>query len=202
MSITASTSSGRNSTPAASRAARSPATPAKARHAGRACSGSSPAFSRCSRASGVEQDVHFMVKDKVAAIDGDTLRSANAEVRIYGIDTPELDQTCIDQDGKDWTCGRNAQAKLKALVARRAVDCTPKGRDKFNRTLAICRTSATQDLGEALVREGLAVNFGVGDRPGPYEAAQEDAQAAKRGMWRGTFQQPSEWRQAHPRDGN
>ena len=140
----------------------------------------------------IEQDVHFMVKDKVAAIDGDTLRSANAE----------LDQTCIDQDGKDWTCGRNAQAKLKALVARRAVDCTPKGRDKFNRTLAICRTSATQDLGEALVREGLAVNFGVGDRPGPYEAAQEDAQAAKRGMWRGTFQQPSEWRQAHPRDGN
>ena len=88
------------------------------------------------------------------------------------------------------------------LVARRAVDCTPKGRDKFNRTLALCRTSATQDLGEALVREGLAVNFGVGDRPGPYEAAQEDAQAAKRGMWRGTFQQPSEWRQAHPRDGN
>jgi len=151
------------------------------------------------RFCGIEQGVHFMVKDKVAAIDGDTLRSANAEVRIYGIDTPELDQTCIDQNGKDWTCGRNAQAKLKALVARRAVDCTPKGRDKFNRTLAICRTSATQDLGEALVREGLAVNFGVGDKPGPYEAAQEDAQAAKRGMWRGTFQQPSEWRQAHPR---
>jgi endonuclease YncB( thermonuclease family) len=154
------------------------------------------------RFCGIEQDVHFMVKDKVAAIDGDTLRSANAEVRIYGIDTPELDQTCTDQNGKDWTCGRDAQAKLNALVARRAVDCTPKGRDKFNRTVAICRTSAVPDLGEALVREGLAVNFGVGDKPGPYEAAQADAQAAKRGVWRGTFQQPADWRQAHPRDGN
>ena len=154
------------------------------------------------RFCGIEQDVHFMVKDKVAAIDGDTLRSANAEVRIYGIDSPELDQTCTDQNGKDWSCGRDAQAKLKSLVARRAVDCTPKGHDKYNRTLAVCRTSATQDLGEALVREGLAVNFGVGDKPGPYESAQADAQAAKRGMWRGTFQQPADWRQAHPRVGN
>ena len=154
------------------------------------------------RFCGIEQDVHFMVKDKVAAIDGDMLRSADAEVRIYGIDAPELDQTCTDQNGKDWTCGRDAQAKLKSLVARRAVDCTPKGRDKFNRTVAVCRTSTTQDLGEALVREGLAVNFGVGDAPGPYSAAEADAQAAKRGIWRGTFDKPADWRQAHPRVGN
>jgi endonuclease YncB( thermonuclease family) len=154
------------------------------------------------RFCGIEQDMHFMVKDKVAAIDGDTLRSANAEVWIYGIDAPELDQTCTDQNGKEWTCGRDAQVKLKSLVARGAVDCSPKGRDKFNRTVAICRTSAVPDLGEVLVREGLAVNFGVGNKPGSYEAAQVDAQAAKRGMWRGTFRQPSDWRQAHPRDGN
>lgn len=146
------------------------------------------------RFCGIEQDVHFMVKDKVAAIDGDTLRSANAEVRIYGIDAAELDQTCTDQNGKDWTCGRDAQAKLKALVARGAVDCTPKGRDKSNRTIAICGTSATQDLGEALVREGFAVNFGVGDTPGPHVEAEEDAQAAKKRVWRGTFPKPADWR--------
>src|SRR5262249_9549816 len=55
------------------------------------------------RYCGVEQDVHFMVKDKVAAVDGDTLRSPTAEVRLYGIDALELDQTCTDQNGKDWT---------------------------------------------------------------------------------------------------
>ena len=65
------------------------------------------------RFCGIEQDMHFMIKDKVAAIDGDTLRSPNAEVRIYGVDAPELDQTCTDQNGKEWTCGRDAQAKLK-----------------------------------------------------------------------------------------
>jgi endonuclease YncB( thermonuclease family) len=150
---------------------------------------------------GFENDVHFKINDRVAAIDGDTLKSTDAEVRIYGIDAPELDQTCTDSDGKDWPCGRTAQARLKALVARRAADCTPHSRDQFNRIVATCRTSAVPDLGEALVREGLAVNFGR-DPQTPYAAAEAEAQAAKRGVWRGTFQQPSEWRQAHPRAGN
>lgn len=153
------------------------------------------------RYCGFEQDVHFMIKDQVAAIDGDTLKSKDAEVRLYGIDAPELYQTCTGADGKAWDCGRAAQAKLKSLVARRAVDCEPKSRDKFNRTVAVCYTSAVPDLGEALVREGLAVNFGVGDAPGPYSAAEADAQAAKRGVWRGSFDKPFDWRQANPREG-
>jgi endonuclease YncB( thermonuclease family) len=150
---------------------------------------------------GPKKDVHFKINDRVAAIDGDTLKSADAEVRIYGIDAPELDQTCTNPDGKGWPCGRDAQARLKALVARRAVDCTPQSRDQFNRIVAICRTSAVPDLGEALVREGLAVNF-ARDSQSPYAAAEAEAQAAKRGVWRATFQQPSEWWQAHPRAGN
>jgi endonuclease YncB( thermonuclease family) len=153
------------------------------------------------RYCGFEQDIHFMIKDQVAAIDGDTLKSANAEVRLYGIDAPELYQTCTDADGKTWDCGRAAQTKLKALVARRAVDCEPKSRDKFNRIVGICWTSATPDLGEALVREGLALNFG-GDTAGPYAAAEAEAQAAKRGLWRGTFDKPYDWRQANPREGD
>jgi endonuclease YncB( thermonuclease family) len=132
---------------------------------------------------------------------GDTLKSADAEVGLYGIDAPELDQTCTDANGKDWPCGRDAQAKLKALVARRAVDCAPQARDKFNRIVAVCRTSAAPDLGEGLVREGLAVNCG-GDAEGLYSAAEADAQAVKRGLWHGTFENPADWRQAHPRDGD
>jgi len=152
------------------------------------------------RYCGFGQEIHFMIKDQVSAIDGDTLKSANAEVRLYGVDAPELYQTCTDADGKAWDCGRAAQAKLKALVARRAVDCEPKSRDKFDRTVAVCYTSAVPDLGEALVREGLAVNFG--DAPGTYSAAEAEAQAAKRGVWRGSFDKPFDWRQANPREGD
>ena len=143
---------------------------------GRVLGSSSPA-----RLCGLEQDVHFKSNDRVAAIGGDTLKSASAEVRIFDIDAPELDQTCSDQDGKDWPCGRAAQA----LVARRAVDCALHNHDKFNRIVAIC--------------EGLAVNFS-GDKENTYAAAEADAQAAKRGLRRGTFQRPADWRQ-HPRAG-
>src|SRR5262245_33610651 len=85
-----------------------------------------------------EEDIHFMIKEQGQAIDGETLQSSHAEVRLYGIDAPELYQTCTDAEGKSWDCGRAAQAKLKSLVARRAVDCEPKSRDKFNRVVGIC----------------------------------------------------------------
>jgi len=42
----------------------------------------------------------------------------------------------------------------------------------------------------------------VGDAPGPYSAAEADAQAAKRGVWRGSFEKPFDWRQANPREGD
>ena len=155
------------------------------------------------RYCGFEQDVHFKVADRVAAIDGDTLRSGEIEVRLYGIDAPELDQTCTLESGASWSCGREAQSRLKALIGRYAVDCAPRARDKFNRIIATCGTSKVPDLGETLVREGLAINLGGGDRgEGPYVDAEIDAQAAKRGIWRGDFERPSAWRQAHPRSGD
>lgn len=144
-------------------------------------------------------DVHFKVADKVTPVDGDTLRSPDSEVRIYGIDAPELYQTCTGADGKDWDCGKAARAKLKSLIGRKAVDCEPRAKDKYNRTVAVCRTSSVPDLGEAMVREGFAVNSG-GRTEGPYVDAELEAESAKRGLWQGTFDQPSSWREAHPRD--
>jgi endonuclease YncB( thermonuclease family) len=152
------------------------------------------------RYCGFENDVHFRVQDRVAAIDGDTLRSGDTTVRLYGIDAPELDQTCTDANGKEWACGRSAQTRLKTLIGRKAVDCTPRARDKFNRVVAACRTSSVPDLGEALVREGLAVNFGPGGDEGPYPDAEAEAKAAKRGLWQGPFEPPAKWREAHPRE--
>jgi endonuclease YncB( thermonuclease family) len=52
-----------------------------------------------------------------------------------------------------------------------------------------------------MVREGLAVNFGS-RADGPYEDAEIEAEAARRGLWQGTFEQPSVWREAHPRSGS
>lgn len=50
------------------------------------------------------------------AIDGDSIRIANEEIRLVGIDAPELFQTCRDERGSEWTCGREAHSLLRSLV--------------------------------------------------------------------------------------
>ena len=51
--------------------------------------------------------------------------------------------------------------------------------------------------GEELVRQGYAISYG--GLSNPYHDAETEAKDAKRGIWRGTFEQPSDWRKAHPR---
>jgi endonuclease YncB( thermonuclease family) len=50
-----------------------------------------------------------------------------------------------------------------------------------------------------MVRQGYAIDLG-GAAGNPYHDAEAAAQAAKAGIWRGPFDRPSDWRQAHPRD--
>ncbi len=135
---------------------------------------------------------------KITTPDGDTLQIGDTRYRLYGIDAPELHQTCETADGKSWPCGREAQKRLKALAGHGPITCTTQARDRFDREVAVCGTESVPDLGVALVLEGLAVNFG-GRAVGPYEDAEREARDAGRGLWQGRFERPSDWREAHPR---
>jgi endonuclease YncB( thermonuclease family) len=48
-----------------------------------------------------------------------------------------------------------AATRLQALTAGRPIVCQEKDRDRFGRTVAICRVSG-EDLGAIMMREGLA----------------------------------------------
>jgi endonuclease YncB( thermonuclease family) len=136
---------------------------------------------------------------KIVSLDGDTLKAANGvEYRIFGIDAPELHQTCNEADGKSWLCGRAAKARLTTLINRGNVNCEARAKDRFGRIVAVCGAEGVPDLGEALVRDGYAIDLG-GAAGNPYRQAQAEAEAARRGIWRGTFERPSDWRQANPR---
>jgi endonuclease YncB( thermonuclease family) len=136
---------------------------------------------------------------KIVSIDGDTIRAGNgAEYRLFGVDAPELHQTCTEANGKAWLCGRAAKAKLTTLMKGGNVNCETRGRDNFGRTVAVCGAAGVPDLGEAMVRDGYAVDLG-GAAGNPYRDAEAEAEGAKRGIWRGTFTRPSDWRQANPR---
>lgn len=137
---------------------------------------------------------------KIVSIDGDTLRAGDgAEYRIFGIDAPELHQTCKEANGKSWACGRAAKARLTTLIKGGNVTCAARDKDRFGRIVAVCSAQGVPDLGDAMVRQGYAIDLG-GAAGNPYHQAEVEAQAGKRGIWRGTFERPSDWRLAHPRE--
>ena len=124
-----------------------------------------------------------------AVIDGDSIRVAGLEVRLAGVDAPELRQTCR-AEGRDYPCGEAARRALDAFVGGKVVACRLDGRDRYGRRLGACER-AGEDIGAALVRSGHAVAYG---RYGPEEAL---ARKGKLGLWAGSFEAPSAWRQTH-----
>ena len=131
--------------------------------------------------------------------DGDTLTIAGTRIRLIDIDAPELDQTCLDAQGRDWPCGRQASAQLRSHTRGRDLTCQPKSRDQYGRTLATCTLPDGSDINAWMVEQGLAVTSGYDN---VYGAQQADAKSAKRGLWAGSFTPPRQWRQQHPRADN
>ena len=123
--------------------------------------------------------------------DGDSLRVRDVEIRLKGIDAPEMRQTCV-RAGQPYRCGEVAKRALEAKIAGGPVACRIEGRDRYGRSLARCRV-ADQDLGAWLVREGLAVGYR------DYEPEEAAARRRGTGLWAGEFQRPSVWRQEHTR---
>lgn len=126
--------------------------------------------------------------------DGDSLVIGGVRIRLTGIDAPELNQPCTDAKGNRWLCGRAAQRELRTYLGRRTLKCEANGFDRFGRALAVCFLPDGTNVNAWLVRQGWAVASGYA---GTYRAEQDEAKAAKRGIWAGTFVFPAEWRHRH-----
>jgi endonuclease YncB( thermonuclease family) len=130
------------------------------------------------------------LRASATAVDVDTLRFSQQLIRLQGIDAPELDQQCQDEQGQPWPCGREARLELARLLSRGLIACAPQGADRYGRTLARCSGEQVGDLGDSMVRAGLAVAF-MGWR---YALAEREAKTHRRGLWRGSFEKPQDWR--------
>jgi endonuclease YncB( thermonuclease family) len=129
---------------------------------------------------------------RARALDGDSLELAGEQIRLFGIDAPESRQRCRDGAARSYACGRVATRALATAIAGRDIACTRIERDHYGRQVAIC-AAAGRDLGEAMVRAGLAVELTEYSQ-GRYAAAEQAARAAGRGLWAGPFERPAEWR--------
>ena len=126
------------------------------------------------------------------SIDGDSLMVGETEVRLHGIDAPEFTQTCR-RDGRPWSCGSEAAYQLSKLVDGKQVSCTTLGADTHGRTLGRCRVGEV-DLNRTMVATGYALAYRRYSMN--YVSAEESAKLARRGIWVGTFELPSQVRQA------
>lgn len=126
------------------------------------------------------------------AIDGDSLMWGGVEVRLHGIDAPELRQICATREGGRWACGRAAKKWLRKLLRQGAVSCRRVTTDRYGRMVGICTVNG-HDIGRAMVRAGLAVAYVRYSRR--YVADERAARAARRGIWQGRFTLPRIWRE-------
>ncbi|WP_329609650.1 thermonuclease family protein [Mesorhizobium muleiense] len=129
-----------------------------------------------------------------SVIDGDTIEIHGQRVRFNGIDAPESAQPCDDAKGFRYQCGATAAAALdKFLAASRPVHCEFVSWDRYGRYVGICARADGTSVESWLVENGYALDWPKYSN-GTYADKQALAKAAKRGIWSGSFQVPSDWR--------
>lgn len=119
--------------------------------------------------------------------DGDTIKLAGTTYRLWGIDAPETRQSCAD----GWPAGVEASNKMRGLVAGHAVTCEPRAKDRYGRTVALCRADE-QDLGAAMVSAGMAWAFTR--YSGDYVEQERAAIDARAGVHGHDCEKPWDWR--------
>ncbi|MEO1225471.1 MAG: thermonuclease family protein [Pseudomonadota bacterium] len=135
----------------------------------------------------------------IRVINGDTIEMDGEVIGLWGIDAPELDQTCL-RDGEVVAIGQISAEALEDLVSSKVL-CIDVGTDPHGRAIAQCRVRAdnssdnfTTDLGLALVSAGLAWDWPEYSE-GAYSSAQARAQAIGLGVWAHDCIPPWEWRE-------
>jgi len=123
-------------------------------------------------------------------IDGDSLVVAGKRIRIFGIDAPEAKQFCRMKDTL-FPCGANASDAMRGLVDIVEVSCLQKDIDRYGRIVAICHADGF-DIGRNMVHAGWALAYRQYSKK--YINVEDHARTGKRGMWRGNFVKPWDWR--------
>lgn len=131
------------------------------------------------------------------SIDADIIMVNKQRVILWGVDAPERDQLCFINDQK-WACWDGAKQALDEILARGEVTCELTGAaDPFGRRHGTC-TITGEDLGEALVRTGMARAYV--EQTDAYLAAEDAAKTGQLGVWQpgAKIDEPWVWRKRNP----
>ena len=141
--------------------------------------------------------IFFLILNQVRSqelrvVDGDTIYLNGEKIRFTGIDTPELNQTCI-KEGVINSCGVTAKEILIEKIADNKVECISEGKDQYKRTLAECFVN-DESLSRYLVRSGYA--FAYRKYSKKFIPDEDYAKDNKIGMWSMDFDYPWDYRKS------
>ena len=130
--------------------------------------------------------------DSLRVVDGDTIVLNGEKIRFTGIDTPELKQTCI-QDDQEVSCGMSAKMLLVKKIGNNTPECSRRSTCDYKRTLAECFVNG-ESLSSFLVRSGYA--FAYRKYSKKFVEDEEFARTNKFGLWSMKFQYPWDFRKS------
>ncbi len=125
-----------------------------------------------------------------SVIDGDTIEIHGRRIRLHGIDAPESKQTCRT-DGEQWRCGQKASLALADKIGRSPLRCEQSDLDHYGRIVATCYLG-DEVLNPWLVANGWALAYRKYSHD--YVAEELAARERRKGVWRGEFVVPWDWR--------
>jgi len=128
-------------------------------------------------------------------IEGDILKVGGQMFRLYGIDAPEMGQTCMGPK-REYDCGRIATTGLMDLTAGvKSVTCEKKETGSDGITIARCLDPEGFDLSRQMIYTGWAL--ALPDAGAGLHQLQAKSRQARRGLWKGEVTPPWDWRKSH-----
>jgi endonuclease YncB( thermonuclease family) len=119
-------------------------------------------------------------------------------VRLHGIDAPELEQKCRNDEGAIFKCGLYAASFLLEFVKGKIVKCHGNSQDADGNWLMRCYVDG-ENINAHMVREGWALSYEMLSRR--YQPDEVEAKKAKNGIWAFEFIKPWDWRKGIRLDG-
>jgi endonuclease YncB( thermonuclease family) len=141
----------------------------------------------------LSQQLAIPIEGMGQVLDGDTIQIGVTKLRLLGIDAFEAEQMCKSSTGEIYGYGGRSTRALGEKISGERVVCIPKGRDAFDRELAVCRAGST-DFASWMIRTGHELAFTRYD----YDYVSDEAygKIKHEGAWDGSFDMPWDFREA------
>ena len=108
------------------------------------------------KAAGWQRGQSNTLAGPARVIDGDTivLTNSNTQVRLNGVDAPEV-HAGYDQDDP---FGPEARDEMRRIVGNKIMRCELNGEKSYERLVGVCFLPDGTDIGAAIIRRGLALD--------------------------------------------